>query len=92
MKFKVFAIYDDKTGAYTVPFSKPTVGAGIRLFDDMVNNRDSEIGRHPEDYTLYLIGEYDDSNALFEAKEQSSALGNGRQMVRQSPEGDMFAK
>lgn len=84
MKFKLFAIYDDKVQAYTVPFAKPTVGSGIRTFDDLVNNPESDIGRHPEDYTLFLIGEYDDQTAQVTMKEPTSSLGNGRQMVRQS--------
>lgn len=92
MKFKLFAIYDDKVGAYTVPFSKATVGAGIRTFDDLVNDPKSEIGRHPEDYTLYLLGDYDDQTGQCTMKDPTAALGNGKQMVRQSSmEGDLFA-
>lgn len=35
----------------------------IRQFSDYVNDKNHPWGKHPEDYTLMSIGEYDDESA-----------------------------
>lgn len=60
---KVFSIHDSKAKAFQLPFYMPTIGAAIRAFEDLVNDRTSMAYKHPEDFMLYEIAQYDDSNA-----------------------------
>lgn len=64
MKHKVFVIYDDKAKAYLTPFFLPEVGMAVRAFADCVNNPEHAFGRHPEDYTLFQLGEFNDSSGV----------------------------
>lgn len=64
MKQKIFTIRDDKLETYNVPFFVPTIGAAERDFTDHANNPESPLYKHPEDYTLFLLGEYDQSSGL----------------------------
>lgn len=41
------------------PFAARTRGEAMRGFGDAVMNKESEFGKHPEDYALYKIGDYD---------------------------------
>lgn len=59
----VFAVFDAKAEAYLPPFTTSTFGIAERLFTDMVNEPGQQFNRHPEDYTLYLIGTYDSHTA-----------------------------
>lgn len=58
--FKICAIRDSKAEAWMVPMFFQANGQAVRSFGDAVRKSDSDFGRHPEDYNLYLVGEYDD--------------------------------
>nr|QJB19269.1 MAG: nonstructural protein [Microvirus sp.] len=64
MKFRVFAIYDDKAKAYLPPFIMPETGQAVRLFTDAVNNPQTQYFKHPADYTMFQIGEFDDNTGV----------------------------
>lgn len=66
MKLKMFSIYDAKAEAYMRPFFAPTNAAAIRSITDAANDNTHPIGQHPEDYSLFVIAEFDESNAKLE--------------------------
>lgn len=59
MKMKLCSIYDSKAGAWLNPMSFQSTGQAIRSFGDAVNDGKSEFWKHPEDYTLFVVGEFD---------------------------------
>jgi hypothetical protein len=65
MKQKVFTIFDSKAEIFNNPFLAKTKAEGIRMFSDVANDNKSMISRHPEDYTLFEIGEYDDATGQY---------------------------
>lgn len=75
MKTKMFAIYDGKCKAYRFPHENLHAGAAIRDFQDKAASKDNTIGLHPEDFTLYEVGEYDDSNGQLSAHKNLVNLG-----------------
>lgn len=58
---KMFTIYDSKAEAYLRPFFCPTKGIALRSISDAVNTPGDNLQKHAADYTLFEIGEYDDS-------------------------------
>lgn len=63
MKLQIFAVYDHKSQTYGTPFFKTHMGVAIRDFGDAAQDPQTTICRHPEDYQLFNVGEYDDSDA-----------------------------
>lgn len=59
-KLCIFTIFDKKAVAYNQPFYYHQKGQALRALEDNVNQNDSPISKHPEDYALYKIGEFDD--------------------------------
>lgn len=57
---RAYAIYDSKGLFFTAPFFQATDGAAIRSLADAVADVNSAIGRHPADYVLFYIGDYDE--------------------------------
>lgn len=57
---KCFAVMDIKAAAYNTPFFMANNALAIRAFSDLVNDTRSKVNSHPEDYTLYFIGDFDD--------------------------------
>lgn len=82
MKQNVFAIYDSKANAYLSPFFLPTVGMAVRVFSDCVNSKDHQFGAHPEDYTLFHLGIFDDTTCSFEKLDSKKALHNGVELKK----------
>lgn len=65
MKLEVLSVHDRAINAFGRPFCVPAVGAAVRGFTDECKNPDSEIGKHPDDYSLYHLGSFDDSSGAF---------------------------
>lgn len=65
MKYSVYVIRDLKVG-----FMSPTVdhndASAIRNFEHAVKNTSSLMNSHPEDYTLYRIGEFDSESGMID--------------------------
>lgn len=60
MKYEVFAVHDQKAEAFMMPFFQPNENLAIRGFSDACQNEKTPFGQHPQDYTLFKIGEYSD--------------------------------
>lgn len=65
MVLRVFAVYDSKTEAYLQPFFMQTKGSAIRAWMDVVNDTSTQFHKHPTDFTLFEIAEYDDQTGKF---------------------------
>ena len=61
MKLNAYTIYDVASGIYMRPFFSQADGQAVRGFKDIATDAEHEIGKHPEDYTLYRIGSYNDT-------------------------------
>jgi hypothetical protein len=62
MKMNMYTIFDVASGAYMRPFFMPSDGQAKRAFKDISTDAEHEVGRHPEDYTLYKVGIFDDNS------------------------------
>lgn len=83
MKFELFAVLDAKAGFFGQLFWEQRREMAIRQFSDAVNdgsNPNNMWYRHPEDFTLYALGEYDNETGrvsslpVLEAVVTASAL------------------
>lgn len=75
MQHEVFTVYDQKAEAYLPPFYFTTIGQALRAFADTVNDPTHAFFKHPEDYTLFHLGYYDDGNAKFDPLVTPSSMG-----------------
>lgn len=83
IKMRIFTIYDCKGGMFNVPFFQRTKAMAIRLFSDLVNDPKHPIGEHPEDYTLFCLGCYDDCSGTITLMDIKENLGVGIEYVKQ---------
>lgn len=80
------AIRDVKI-AFNRPFFAPTVASATRMFTDEVNRVEpnNEMNRHPEDYSLYHIGSFNDEIGAFELLPQPQLILQASNIYQQSP-------
>lgn len=62
MKLGAYSIFDKKADVYSKPFFVGQDGEASRMFIDLVNDSKTTLHRHPEDYSLYRIGEFNDNS------------------------------
>lgn len=78
------SIFDEKSGVYAQPFSAPSVPHAKRTFSDFCNDRETVIGMHPADFTLFKIGVFDVQSGKLVVM-GPDVLGNGVEFVGQGP-------
>lgn len=66
---KICAVHDSAVDAFNAPIFVPAVGAASRSFIDEVNRRESAFNLHPDDFTLYELGSFDQITGTFHATE-----------------------
>lgn len=59
MIMKYFAVYDKKALSYGQLFPSNTLGTAERAFSESVRNPESPHNKHPGDFALYLIFDFD---------------------------------
>lgn len=69
MMLKIYSVRDNTAAAFLQPFYATTDGVAIRSFMDAANDSAHQFHKHIADYTLYLLGEFDDGNGSFQCHE-----------------------
>lgn len=68
MKLNAYTIFDVASGTYMRPFFSQADGEAMRGFKDIALDADHAVGKHPEDYTLYRIGSFNDNTGKMEGE------------------------
>lgn len=83
MKLFVIAVRDRAADVFGQPGFYTSTGGAIRSFGDEINNpRDGNnmFCKHPEDFDLYLLGDFDDNTGLFNS-ESPKQIAVGKDLV-----------
>lgn len=59
MIMNIYATYDKAAQAFVNQFFDKHHGSVIRGFQDALNNKETDVGRHPTDFELYYLGSLD---------------------------------
>lgn len=65
MIYLVCSIFDEKAAAYLKPFYEVSKGSALRSLMDVLDDPKHPFSRHSADYTLYLLGRFDDLTGEF---------------------------
>lgn len=67
MRYYVVAVRDRAADVFAQPMCVASKGAAIRSFSDEINRADANnmLYKHPNDFDLYLLCEFDDANGQF---------------------------
>lgn len=83
MKMLMFAVYDSAAQVYMQPFFCRSRLEAIRSFSDAVGKADTPFCAHPADYTLFAVGEYDDSTGAVVPTDVTVKVITALECVRQ---------
>lgn len=65
--YKIFSLFDKKAGAYMHPFNFHNKAQALRAVEDNMRDEKSAIARHPADYSLYCVGEWNETSGILTA-------------------------
>ena len=92
----MYSIHDNKAEAYLPPFYLHNKNMAIRSFSDAVQDEASTFFKHPEDYSLWEIGEFDDQTGEIIYYTPHHALGTGLDYTKTNVidinTGDLFGR
>lgn len=63
MKFNIYSIYDVKAGAYVRPIYMRSDEEMMASVFETAKDQNSGFYKHPDDYTVFLLGTFDEENA-----------------------------
>lgn len=78
MKMKCVAVRDRMLAGFSQPMFFATSAAAERAFKDELNRQDGPFYKHPEDFELFELGEFDDQTGMIVCLEQPRALFAGQ--------------
>lgn len=81
MTVQLFTVYDAAARMYLEPFHAKTVEFALRQFRSTVEQGEHMFAKYPEDYTLFLVGEFDCETAILTPLAAPQSLGNALQFV-----------
>lgn len=82
MELKMFSIRDTKGDVFHRPFYKNTQAEALRDFATGVNDPKSTMFLYPEDFDLYLVGTYDETNGRLTPSESPKHISKGIHLKR----------
>lgn len=82
-KFFMTTIYDHVGKAYHCPAFVPNTALAVRAFANAANDKTHPVGMNPGDYTMFVIGEWDEDTAEFKIYPTQQSLGLGASYVKQ---------
>lgn len=62
----VYSIYDKKASAFYLPFFLANNFMAERAFQNQVADKETLIGKNPEDFVLYRLAEFDENTGSFD--------------------------
>ena len=82
MRYNVYAVYDSVAKAHMMPMYFHNHAQAERSFSDAINDEGSNFNKHPEDYVLTHIGNWDDESGKIEPIEVLETMGTGVKYLR----------
>ena len=80
---KLYTVYDAISESYSPPMINRTRGEALRSFTDEVNNPNSQLFKHAEDYTLFEIGEWDNQTGRITPFDAPFPVGSAHEFKNQ---------
>ena len=75
MLFKVYSVFDTCANAYLQPMFFVTRGQAIRALTEAVNSSDHNFHKYADQYCLFEIGSFDDSDCRFDLYDCPVSIG-----------------
>jgi len=92
MQLCIFAIYDSGVSSWRLPMFGRARGEILRWWTEAVNNAQSDFSKHPGDFTLFHIGNWDDEKCSFDLFKAPVSLGVAVEYIKKEANAPISVK
>ena len=85
MMMNAYSIYDSKVGQYGLPFFSHHHALALRIVVEAANDENTNLSKYPNDYVLFCIGNYDDSNGVLQSNPPKISVSSEPSFMQPSP-------
>ncbi len=78
---KKYTVCDEKAENWDTDWTAPTDGAALRAFADEINKAGTRWNIHPEDYSLWLTGEFNPTTGQTTGLESPKFIAKAMNLV-----------
>lgn len=64
MKKVICSVRDSAADVYASPFTSQNINTAMRDFAHACRDQQSQLSKNPEDFALYLLGEFEDDTGI----------------------------
>lgn len=82
----VYSVYDSKAQTYNTPFFMKQDGQALRAFIDLANDNRTDVAKHPEDYSLFLLASFDDEDGVIDPIDTPKCIAKAWELIAQNNE------
>lgn len=82
MRLFMYAIYDTASKVYDRPWVARSDAEALRSFGDIANDPQHPIGKHPEHFSCFRIGLYDDNVGELIPESPVTCIGRAHELKR----------
>lgn len=83
MRWVMMAVFDSKVAAFGQPFFSQNVQTGVRSFVAAAGDKSLVIGKNPNDFSLFYLGDYDDSTGEIFPRHALENLGLASTFIKE---------
>lgn len=83
----VYAVYDSKAKLFLHPFFCLNRAVAARIFSDVANDKGTNVGQHPLDFSLFEIAEFDSLTGIITARTHMENLGVAALFIEENRHG-----
>lgn len=83
MKDVVVSVWDSAAEAYSSPVFAQSKGAALRSFIDAVADPKTDFFRHPEHFSLFLLGSFDRNDGVLAPLAAPQLMANAWELNKQ---------
>ena len=88
----LLSVYDSAAKFYLPLFCVENLGQALREFSDAANNKETYLGKHPADYTLFCLGSYEQEGGIINPYHAPERLACAIDFVKSSAYPDVNAR
>lgn len=81
MKHSIYAVRDAKADVYARPFTQANDQLAARAFYSAAMDPSTELSKFPEDYSLWVLGYFDDESGIVEGIKPLCVVASARMPV-----------
>lgn len=90
MKVKCYAVLDAKVSDFHLAIFDIKDEGAMRQFSDAVNDKQTKWNKHPEDYSLWYVGEFDTTKGQISGEIPVNLVNATAVLALGSPQMDLF--